>query len=81
MGTQTDTFFGPYISELEPEYRLIYDQRGMDSWMSMYSCPSFMAKAATVPREKLVQDIMDYLDGPSERNPRIWLTYPKWSMK
>ncbi|KAG6356249.1 hypothetical protein INS49_015636 [Diaporthe citri] len=67
IGSQTDTFFGPYLSELEPDYRLIYDQWDINSWMSTYSYPSFMAKPATVPREKLVKVIMGYLDGPPER--------------
>lgn len=67
IGSQTDVFFGPSLCELEPNYRLIFDEWDINSWMATYSYPSFMAKAATVPREKLVKIMMAYLDGPLER--------------
>lgn len=67
IGSQTCSFFGPYFGELEPDYLSIYDQWDINSWMATYQYPNFMAKAATVPRERLVKALMSYLDAPQEK--------------
>ncbi|KAI0968462.1 cytochrome P450 [Xylaria arbuscula] len=67
VDSQTRSFFGPYLTELEPDYTYIYDQWDINSWMATYQYPSFMARAATEPREKLVRMLMAYFDTPKEK--------------
>ncbi|KAI1074866.1 cytochrome P450 [Whalleya microplaca] len=64
---QTRVFFGPYLHELQPNYTTIFDQWDVNSWMITYQYPTFLCKAATVPREKLVKSWTAYLDAPRER--------------
>ncbi|KAK8135164.1 cytochrome P450 [Apiospora sp. TS-2023a] len=67
IGAQTCSFFGPHLEEQMPEFTTVYDKYDINSWMATYQYPAFMAKAVTVPREKVVKGITDYLDTPREK--------------
>lgn len=64
---QTRAFFGDYLRELEPRMTCIFDDWDINSWMVTYRYPAFIAKAATVPRDRLIQTLTHYLDSPREK--------------
>jgi hypothetical protein len=63
---QNRTWFGDYLQELEPNMRLIFDQWDYNSWRITYQVPSFMAKPATRPRDRLIQTLTKYFYTPRE---------------
>ncbi|CAH0038131.1 unnamed protein product [Clonostachys solani] len=67
IGAQTRSFFGPLLEDILPNFTEIYDLWDINSWMATYQYPDFMAKAATRPREQLVDAIMKFLDTPKEK--------------
>lgn len=64
---QSRTFFGEYLRELEPRMTAIFDEWDINSWMITYRYPSFMAKAATLPRDRLIRTLTRYLEAPREK--------------
>ncbi|KAL2009606.1 hypothetical protein VTN00DRAFT_5413 [Thermoascus crustaceus] len=53
---QNRTWFGHCLEELELDMRLVFDKWDYNSWRITYQVPSFMAKPATRPRDRLIQD-------------------------
>jgi hypothetical protein len=47
----------------------IFDEWDINSWMITYKFLKFMAKAATEPRDRLIQTLTRYLDTPREKRP------------
>lgn len=68
---QNKTFFGHQLSELEPDMRFLYDQWDYNSWRVTYQLPSFMAKPATYPRDRMIQALTKYLDTPKEHRTGV----------
>ncbi|KAI9166384.1 Cytochrome P450 monooxygenase nodJ [Paramyrothecium foliicola] len=66
INSQTLTFFGPYLFEIEPAIALIFSEFDWNSWMLTYQYPSFLCKAATKPRERLINAFLAYIDAPRE---------------
>ena len=64
---QSRAFFGQHLHELEPQMTTIFDQRDINSWMMTYRYPASMAKAATQPRDKLIETLKRYLDSLREK--------------
>ena len=64
---QSRAFFGDCLRELEPRMTSIFDQWDINSWMITYRYPAFMAKAATLPRDRLIKTLTRYLDSPREK--------------
>ena len=63
---QSRAFFGEYLRELEPMMTVIFDQWDVNSWMMVYQVPGILAKAATKPRDRLIEVFKRYLESPRE---------------
>ena len=67
LEAQSRAFFGDYLRELEPNMTLIFDDWDINSWMVTFRYPSFMAKAAINPRNRLIRTLTRYLETPLEK--------------
>ena len=64
---QSRAFFGEYLRELEPKMTSVFDEWDINSWMITYKYPAFMNKAATEPRDRLIETLTRYLNSPREK--------------
>jgi hypothetical protein len=62
----TKAFFGESLTKLLPDMSLVFDQWDMNSWMMTYQYPAFLAKAAIIPRDKLIRALTQYFELPLE---------------
>ena len=50
-----------------PDIAEVFDQWDQNSWMTTYRYPAFLSKAASIPRDKIIFAIKDFLDLPREQ--------------
>lgn len=62
----TKTIFGEILVELEPSMSQTFSTWDDNSYMVTYRYPSFLAKAAIRPRNKLIKALLKYLETPKE---------------
>lgn len=67
IDAQNKAFFGDYLHKLSPDITSLFDQWDINSWMMTYSLPSPFNKKASVPRDKLIGILHQYLDAPREK--------------
>ena len=66
IGAQSRAFFGDFLFALEPNLPVIFDDWDINSWMMVYQVPGLMARAATKPRDRLIEIFKRYLESPRE---------------
>ena len=64
---QNRAFFGDSLREIEPRVAELLDEWNVHNWRVLYPYPRFMAREATRPRDRLIEVLRAYLEGPVER--------------
>lgn len=60
--SQTKAFFGQKFLDIQPDFQQIFDEWDQNSWRVTYQLPKFLAKAATQPRDLLIQSMTQLLE-------------------
>ena len=66
VGAQNRAFFGEMLSQIQPQILSLFDQWDINSWKITYRLPPFLTKAATEPRDKIIDAMKRYLVTPRE---------------
>ena len=68
----TGAFYGDIMASIEPDIAKIFDDWDQNAYLIAYRYPDYFARAATLPRDRIVDAIKRYYDLPrSERTDAV----------